>query len=157
MKALIIFDSVFGNTEKVARTLGDALKASGEVRVVRVNEVTAAALAGLDLLIVGSPTRGFRPTEGITNFLSSLPAGSLQGVRAAAFDTRVDLKDVPFLFRGIIKRGGYADKFITEALQQKGAELVAPSIGFFVKGQEGPLKAGELERASAWAGQFAKV
>lgn len=151
VKALVIYDSVFGNTEKVARAIGEALKTLGEVQVARVSEVQPAQLAGLKLLIVGSPTRGFRPTVPITSFLAMLPEGSLKGVKVAVFDTRVELKDIPFFFRGVIKRGGYADKPITETLQQKGGELAAPSVGFFVKGKEGSLKAGELERAAAWA------
>ena len=56
MKALVIYDSVFGNTEKIARAVGEAAGA----QVVKVGALQDGALAGVDLLLVGSPTRGFR-------------------------------------------------------------------------------------------------
>ena len=64
MKSLIVYDSYFGNTEQVAEAIGQGFGEQAEVRVLRASEVTAAHLEGLDCLIVGSPTRGFRATEG---------------------------------------------------------------------------------------------
>ncbi len=69
MKALVIYDSVFGNTEKIALAVGEAAGA----QVVKVGALQDGALAGVELLLVGSPTRGFRPTEGIQKFLKGLP------------------------------------------------------------------------------------
>ena len=106
MKALIIYDSIFGNTEKAALAIGEVLKSHGDVSVTRVSEVQSEQLAGIDLLIVGSPTRGFRPTERITSFLAMLSEGSLKSIKAAVFDTRIDTKDIPLLFRSLISRGG---------------------------------------------------
>ena len=152
MKALVIYDSVFGNTAKVARAIGAALGAPAEVPVLQVGSVTPAHLSGVELLIVGSPTRSFRPTPAISAFLSSLPTDALKGMKAAAFDTRIPLDSIknPF-FRWIVKNGGYADKLIAKALIEKGASLPVPSEGFIVVDTEGPLKEGELERAEAWA------
>jgi len=151
MKVLVVYDSVFGNTEKVALAMGDALKVQGEVTVSGIGQMTSAQLAGVDLLIMGSPTRGFAATEPVMKFLAELPENSLKGIKAAAFDTRMDPKSIPFWFRGMVARGGYADKPIQENLKKKGAQIAAPSMGFIVKGQEGPLNEGELERAAAWA------
>ena len=64
MKKLVVYDSVFGNTEQVARAIGQALK--GQVEVLAVSQVKQEHLSGLGLLLVGSPTRGFRPTPAIT-------------------------------------------------------------------------------------------
>jgi flavodoxin len=149
MKILIIYDSVFGNTEQVARAMGDALKSRGELGVYRISTATPEPLKGLDLLIVGSPTRGFRPTEPIQTFLKNIPAHSLRGVKAAAFDIRIGGEDIqrPIL-RGLVKLEGNAAKPIGEALKKKGGSLVAEGEGFFVKGTESPLKEGELERAA---------
>ena len=152
MKALVIYDSVFGNTEKIARAIGAALGAPDEVPVLQVGAVTPAHLTGVELLFVGSPTRSFKPTPAITDFLAALPAGALKGVKAAAFDTRIPLESIKNRFlRFIVKRGGYADKLIAKALTAKGASLPIPSGGFIVLESEGPLQEGELERASAWA------
>jgi len=58
-------------------------------------------------------------------------------------DTRIPLKS--------LKIFGFAADRIAKNLKDKGANLVVPAEGFFVNGKEGPLKAGELERAAAWA------
>ena len=155
MKSLVIYDSYFGNTEKLAQAVGKALGTVKNVNVVRVAEVEPAQLEGLDLLVVASPTRGFRPSEGTTKFLNSLPAGALQGMRAAVFDTRIDLETIKNkVFRFIVKRGGYANKAIAAALEKKGAVVLQPIEGFFVDDSEGPITAGEMERAQKWAAQI---
>lgn len=150
MNALVIYDSVFGNTEKIARAIGNALGADVPVKSIRA--VTPADLSGVDTLLVGSPTRGFKPTPAITDFLAALPAGALNGVRAAAFDTRIPLDSIKNpIFRLIVKKGGYAAPVIEKALTGKGAALAIPGDGFIVLESEGPLKEGELERSAAWA------
>ena len=152
MKTLVIYDSFFGNTEKIAQAIGDALGAPADVRVLRVGEVKPEQLGGNGLLIVGSPTRGFRPTPAVAEFLKGIPAGALKGVKVSAFDTRIALEDIKSpVLRTMVKIGGFAAKPIADGLKKKGGELAAAPEGFFVEGQEGPLKEGELERAAAWA------
>jgi len=150
MNALVIYDSVFGNTERIARSISAALGDGTSAQ--NVSAVTAADLNGIDILFVGSPTRGFKPTPAITAFLASLPADALKGVKAAAFDTRIPLDSIKNpIFRLIVKKGGYADRIIAKALAAKGATLAIPSDGFIVLESEGPLKEGERDRAAAWA------
>ena len=152
MKSLVIYDSYFGNTEKLAQAVGKALGTEKTVSVVRVAEAGLNLLEGIDLLVVASPTRGFRPSEGTTKFLNSLPAGALQGVQAAVFDTRIDLETIKNkVFKFIVRRGGYANKAIAKALEKKGAVVLQPIEGFFVDDSEGPVSAGEIERAVEWA------
>jgi len=62
MKTLIVYDSAYGNTEKVARAIGDAVM--GEVEVLRVGEVNSSELKIYDLLIFGSPTQGGQADPG---------------------------------------------------------------------------------------------
>ncbi|MBA7705071.1 hypothetical protein ES703_113895 [subsurface metagenome] len=70
----------------------------------------------------------------------------------AAFDTRISPTDVNSRFLNIlVKLFGYAAKPIADKLERKGGELIISPEGFFVKGTEGPLKDGELERAVDWA------
>jgi len=151
MKTLVVYDSFFGNTEKVAQTIGQALGAPPEVEVARVSTVTPERLAGLQWLIVGSPTRGFQASPLTQAFLKAIPADALRGVKVAAFDTRSPLEKFPGFLRVIQKRVGWADKHIIAALTQKGGELAAPGVGFFVQDTKGPLVEGELERAAEWA------
>lgn len=151
MKALVVYDSYFGNTEKIARAVSAALEGGAEVRALRAEEAAPEQLQGLDLLVVGSPTRAFTFSEKTKLFLARIPAGGLQGVRVAAFDTRMlpaDVKNAVYtFFSGIF---GYAAAKIARRLVKKGGTLAVPPEGFAVTGGEGPLKEGELERASAW-------
>jgi flavodoxin len=152
MKTLVIYDSAFGNTAKIAEAIGGALGSPEEVRTLHVGDAKPEQAAEVTLLFVGSPTQGFRPLKSITAFLKSLPAGSLRGVKVAAFDTRISIEDIKSgMLRFMVNIGGYAAKPIARGLQKAGGELVLPPEGFFVEGTEGPLKEGELERAAAWA------
>jgi flavodoxin I len=143
MKALIIYDSLYGNTEKIARAIAEAITPSGEVRVLRTGEANPAELASVDLLIVGSPTHGGRATPAVQGLLNKIPKLSLQGIKVAAFDTRRSTKLVAVF--------GYAAGRIARNLETKGGALIASPEGFFVTATKGPLKEGELERAAAWA------
>jgi flavodoxin I len=146
MKALIVYDSVYGNTEKIAKAIGAAI--TGEVGVVGVGEVNSSELKTIDLLIVGSPTQGGRPTPPIKDFLDRIPEASLKGIKVAAFDTRI-----PTRWVGIF---GYAAGRIARSLKTKGGTLISSPEGFVVKGREGPLKEGELEHAASWAKEIAE-
>jgi flavodoxin len=152
VKTLVIYDSAYGNTAQVAQAIGSVLGSPGEVTVRQVGQVQPEELVNLDLLIVGSPTQGFRPTEAITKLLTETPPHTLQGVNVAAFDTRIAIDTIKSAFlRFVVNLGGYAAKPIAKRLVKQGGMLVAPPEGFFVEGKEGPLKAGELDRAMEWA------
>jgi flavodoxin len=152
MKALVIYDSVFGNTEKIARAIAAALGSEAAVEILRANQATNDRLAGVDLLVVGSPTRGFRPTEDLAGFLKRIPAQALTGMKVAAFDTRFKADELESAgVRFVVKTGGYAAKRIAGQLKRAGGSLIVPPEGFYVEDIEGPLKDGELERAASWA------
>jgi flavodoxin I len=158
MKALIVYDSVFGNTEKVARTIGSAVGAEGQVEVMKVDTVQPVQLSGVELLVVGSPTRGFQMTKPTSSFLKSIPDEALKGVRVAAFDTRIDMNDpVPGFLKVMVRIFGYAAQPIANKLVKKGGKLAAPAEGFLVAGSEGPMKDGEMERAEEWGRKLSAV
>ena len=147
MKTLVIYDSVFGNTEKIAQAIAAAL----DIQVIPVSQADSGQLRGLDLLVVGSPTRGFRPTEGISKLFNGLPKNHLAGARVAAFDTRIVLETIDSkALRCLVDKGGYAANTIAKILVKRGGVLAVPAEGFFVIGEQGPLREGELERAAAW-------
>lgn len=148
---VVIYDSVFGNTAKISEAIGEATGA----QVLSVTDATEADLEGLNVLFVGSPTRGFRPTPAIMSFLNGLEPDALSGVKGAAFDTRfpVDKAGSGFL-RFMIRLFGYADAKIAKAMQKAGATMALENEGFGVTGSEGPLIEGELERAQDWARQI---
>jgi len=135
MSAIVIYDTNYGNTRKIAEAVADALGA----RAISVSDVQPEDLSGIGLLVVGSPILGWKPSERMLTFLGSLGPGRLNNVQAAAFDTRVKL----FI------HGDAAGK-IAKALAGAGARLVTEPKAFYVKGKEGPLLEGELEKAREW-------
>lgn len=152
MKVLIIYDSFFGNTKQVAQAVGGVLEAGNEVEMLMAGEAPLERLTESALLIVGSPTRAFRSSPDVMKFLKHIPRNALNGIKVAAFDTRITLDDAkPGILRFFIKLFGWAAEPIADRLRKKGGELIAPPEGFAVKDSEGPLKEGELERAADWA------
>jgi flavodoxin len=142
MNALVIYDSTFGNTERLAQATADVLAERGSVRVLRVTKVQPADLDGVDLLILGCPTHKHRPTDAVQAFLDCLSKRSLNGIAAAAFDTR---------YRRSRLLTGSAARRVSKNLRKAGATIITGPESFFVAAREGPLETGEIERAAAWA------
>ncbi|MFH1474515.1 MAG: flavodoxin domain-containing protein [Chloroflexota bacterium] len=164
MRALVVYESMFGNTEVIARAVAEGLAADATVEVVEVGAASPAIPGGVDLLVVGGPTHahGLSKPEsradsarragdrlvsrgsGIREWLGTLRAGSVT-VAAAAFDTRIK---GPGLLWGSAAKG--ADK----RLREVGFRLVAGPESFLVEGPTGPLfdrlVPGETDRARRW-------
>jgi len=136
MKSLVVYDSAFGNTQKVAEEIAKVL----ECKAVLVGNFRKSDLKGIELLVIGSPINGWQPLPTITNLLNTFESGELKDTRATTFDTRVKL----FI------HGDAKDK-MAAVLKSAGAEIVAEPEAFYVKGTKGPLLEGELEKATAWA------
>jgi flavodoxin len=146
MRALVAYDSLHGNTAKVAQAIGEALP--GQVSGRQIGGVTADELKTVDVLVIGSPTHGGWFTEPIMAWLNQIPATDLDGIRVAAFDTRTPPTILSRIF-------GFAAPRVASNLEKKGMTVVVPPEGFIVKGIKGPLAEGELERAAGWARQIA--
>jgi flavodoxin len=156
MRAVVVYDSVFGNTEKIAQAIGQGLGDHEELETHRVGDVKPEQVGRPDLLVVGSPTRGFRATPAIRDLLKDLPRDGLKGVKVAAFDTRFPESQIQEnrILAFFVRLFGYAAEPIANGLEKKGGELVLPAEGFYVSDVEGPLLDGELERAKQWAQQI---
>ena len=169
MNALVVFESVYGNTRAVAEAIAEGLAPVGVVEAKPVFETGDADLEDVDLLVVGGPTH----MHGLTSSFSrraAIQAGEEDGVeiepgaqerrglrqrlgeragqgrKAASFDTRMDRS--PTLT-------GAASRGIARRLHGGGYELVTEPESFFVEDAEGPLADGELERARAWGAKLA--
>jgi flavodoxin-like protein len=165
MNAVVVYESVYGNTRAIAEAIGEGI---GGATVVPVSE--AGDPAGADLLVVGGPTHmhGLASKHsreiaaeagkedkaipidahataepGLRTWLHELSESD--GARAAAFDTRLDKS--PWL-TGLASRG------IAKRLRGRGYDVSA-SESFLVEDTEGPLADGELDRARAWGRQLA--
>jgi len=146
MKTLVVYDSVYGNTEKIARAIGDAI--SGEVEVVHASAVNSSGLDAYGLLVVGGPTHAGRATQAMKDFLKNIPASAVAGTPVAAFDTRLTTRWVKIF--------GFAAGRIASSLEKLGGRLAVPPKPFYVVGGEGPLRDGEVERAADWAREIEK-
>jgi flavodoxin len=157
MKSLVIYDSQFGNTEKIAQAIAEGISASSEILIRHIDELMDDDLTNIDLIIVGSPTQRFSPTPKISEFIKNIPGRSLDGVHVAAFDTRFteekigEIKVLEFF----VKIFGYAAKPIARQLQKSGGLLITEPEGFYVADTEGPLLEAELMRATEWGRNLA--
>lgn len=144
VRAIVIYDSFFGNTEIVAKAIAAEFEDCKAVKVESGEE-----LGLYDLIIFGSPTRGFRPIKSIADFIKE---NNFTDVKVAAFDTRIALEDTKNAFlKRMIKLFGYAAVPMTKLLKRRGGTVVNEPIGFNVADTKGPLKEGELEKAIQWA------
>ena len=148
MNALVVYDSQYGNTELIAEAIVNALKEYGQARAIRADRADADQLRSADVVILGCPTQGWRPTRSMQSLLAHVPADVWPEVSAVAFDTRFHW---PRFLSGSAARG------ISKRVAQLGARLVAPAESFFVTGKTGPLQDGELERAGRWARAWARA
>ena len=144
MKALVIFDTYYGNTKLIAETICKEIGTG--CRLLHIRGIRSVDLKGLDLLVVGSPIIGWRPTERISKMLQTLREGDLRDIKAASFDTRIKM----FL-------SGDAAKKISKGLKKAGADIISDPAYFFVKGKEGPLLEGEIQKAIEWAKNLKKL
>lgn len=144
MKTLVVYDSSFGNTKKVAEETAKVL----EAKVVSVKEFKKDDLSEVNVLILGSPIIGWKPTVSTQAFLDKFEAKSLEGVKATTFDTRVKL----FIH-------GDAMGKMAVSLKNLGANIFTEPMAFYVAGpQNAPyLLDGELEKAKGWAEKIAAL
>ncbi len=160
MKALVVYESYWGNTAAVARAIAEGI---GEgARALPTSEAKGEALAGADLIVVGSPIVAFQlPTEkaradmaarpgkapsppdlshpSLRSWLQALPAGT---GAAAAFETGFKLSP------------SGAARTALKMLERKGYKPMTKKQRFLVKGSYGPLREGEIERAKAWGAEL---
>jgi flavodoxin len=157
MDILVIYDSRYGNTERIARAIAARLGATNHVRLLTTSAAAASDLSSADLLIVGGPTHRHRVSEAMQTFLDALPRGRLHGVAVAAFDTR---------YPGARWLTGSAAVRIGQALKRRGARLIVAPESFLMEQDRPPqgekrrheierLAEGEEERAATWAAGIA--
>lgn len=146
-KRLLIYDSLFGNTEKVAKEIAKA----ADAEIISREKVALSDVKNLNLLIVGSPTQAGKAKPELLEFLNSIPEGALKGTKVAAFDTRFSKKNSKLFLKIILSIFGFAAPKILKLLEVKGGTPAGTPEGFIVTGEEGPLAEGELSRAASWA------
>jgi flavorubredoxin len=136
-KAIVVYDSVYGNTEKVARAIAQGLENSGGIKaeVVRAENADIAGISEYDIIIVGAPTHAWKPSEKVRNFLDRIDPSILHGKKGFAFDTKYKSR-----------LAGSAAKKIQSTLSKLGIEIVTESVSAIVKASEGPLEEGTEDK-----------
>ena len=169
MRAMVIYESMYGNTHAIADAIGRGLATGNEVTVVPVAEATPELLGEADLVVAGGPTHvhgmsGPRSRQaaaeaahkdgsgltlephaqgpGLRDWLSNV--GHVHGC-GAAFDTRID---GPAMFTG------RASKAIAKLLDRHGLTEIAPAQSFLVT-KDNQLQPGEEDRAEQWGRELA--
>ena len=128
-KALIIYDTKFGNTEKIAKALASGMNEQGiNAECIHVENVQMDTLHEYNLLAIGGPTHGFGMSKPIKEFFKTLEKIDLREKNGFAFDT----KNPP-------RYWGSAAKGIEKRLAKLGINIVRPRSSAFVKGLKGPL------------------
>lgn len=162
-RVMVIFESMFGNTEEVARAVAEGLGRHVSVEVLEVGTAPSSPAEDVALVVVGGPTHAFgmsrtatrreaadrrvrppvSPGIGVREWLEV--AEPRAGRRGAAFGTRMGPRWLPWSAARKIHRG----------LRRRGLAPVGPARSFRVAGIEGPLVEGELAKAVGWGEQLA--
>lgn len=164
-RALVIFESMFGNTRTIAEAVAEGLSSRFATELTEVSLAPVRVAGDLSLLVVGGPTHAFgltrtgtrqdaakqadgplvSPHTGLREWLQAVEEAP-SPVAAAAFDTRIDQPRVP----------GSAARGAERRLRRLGFRIVAPAESFYVTGTKGPLLQGESERARRWSAEMAQ-
>jgi hypothetical protein len=166
-RAWVIFESMFGNTQRLAHAVGWGLRAAGmDVTVLEVASAPTEFPAGLDLLVLGAPTHAFRlstPGSRAEAHRHGAPDARVEvGMRewltsvdwtdappdVAVFDTRLDLTHlIPVA----------ASRQVQVLLERRGCRITTRPVTFIVDGMKGPVGPRELDRATAWGRRLAGI
>lgn len=158
MKALVVYESMFGNTRRLAEAIAEGLRVGADVEICPVAAAPPEPDPAYHLVVVGGPTHAFsmsrastradavrqgadgEPAVGIREWLDGLPAYG-RSTRLATFDSRVSkVRHLP----------GSAAKSAAKAARRHGFGHTEPPESFYVEDVAGPLLPGELDRARQW-------
>ena len=148
MKGLVIYDSSYGNTKKIAETIEETLKESGmEVDLFSIKNVKKLNAKDYNFLVLGSPTRFGTMSFAIRFFLGKVKSKEWMNKPFAAFDTENP--------ENMEKKEWSAAEKIAERLRDKKMNQLLPVLKAAVLGQKGPLQEGEIERTKDYARELA--
>jgi len=137
-KALVLYDSVFGNTEKIAKALSRGIQRHCGVDCLNIKEANPKKFAEYGLIAIGAPTQAHSAYKPMKDFLSGLEGTeNLAGVPGFAFDTKFDMP-----------LSGSAAKYIEKRLEEFGFKIFAPRASAIVSGgmKDNVLRDGEEVR-----------
>lgn len=147
MRALLIYDSIFGNTEKVAKALSSGMREEGiEVDCMRANSVDIGTLGNYDMIVIGGPTHKVGLSETMKTFTKQLKKADVKNKLAFAYDTKYNKRFA-----------GSAANRIERRMKQYGMKIVMSHVSAVVLGREGPLEDGTEEKFKQIGGELARL
>ena len=153
MKGIVIYDTSYGNTKRIAEAIAETLKESGiEVDLFYVKDVKKLSAKNYNFLVLGSPTKFGTMSLAVRFFLGKVKSGEWMNKTFVAFDTE-NPENVE-RSQAENKEWSAAEK-IAEKLRDKKMNQLLPVLKAIVFGQKGPLKEGEIERTKDYARQIA--
>jgi flavodoxin len=164
MKALVVYESMFGNTEQIARAVAAGIGETVDVQLTEAADAPTDPGPDVALIVAGGPTHAFSMSRentradaiskgahggerefGLREWMAALPSGE-HAEKIATFDTKIkSMRHLP----------GSAAKSAAKAARRHGYESVAKAQSFYVDDVDGPLLDGEIDRARAWGRQLA--
>jgi len=148
MKGIVVYDTTYGNTRKIAETIAETLKASGiEVDAFYVKDVKKLSAGDYDFLVLGSPTKFGTMSFTVKGFLGKVKTKEWMNRPFAAFDTENP--------ENIEKQESSAAEKIAEKLREKRMNQLLPVLKAVVLEWKGPLQEGEIERTRDYARKLA--
>lgn len=148
MKAIVVFDSKYGNCKKVAEDIAGGLAEAGaEVNIIPVKGASVGALAGYDVIAVGAPVRAGKPLKSVRKFAAAMHDVPLEGKTLGFFDTH-----------GVAKQPGVGAGYLVLLAKEykTGAKIVEPGLSVLVQGMKGPLEEGAMEKAREFGKKLAE-
>lgn len=140
MKAAVVYDSLYGNTERLAQALARGITGGGvEADTIKVDALDVERLAGYDLIAVGGPTHMAGVSKPMKRLLTDLGTVDLRGKKGFCFDTRNESRFNAFDFNSAGKR-------IEGRMKRMKVEMLKPKVSATVEAREGPLEEGALKR-----------
>ncbi len=153
MKGIVIYDTSYGNTKRIAETIAETLKESGiEVDLFYVKDVKKLSAKDYDFLVLGSPTKFGTMSLAIRFFLGKVKSEEWMNKPFAAFDTE-NPENIERA-QAENKEWSAAEK-ISEKLRDKKMNQLLPVLKAVVFGWKGPLKEGEIDRTKDYARELA--
>jgi flavodoxin len=149
-KGIVIFDSNYGNTEKVARALATGIKQGGvEIDCVSINGADVKKLIEYNFLAIGGPTHIASMSKPMKEFLEKMAAVDVRGAKGFCFDTRNPSRFNTFDMNSAAKR-------IEKKMKKMNVKMIRPRESALVEGREGPLHNGVEDRFTRIGAEIAE-
>jgi flavorubredoxin len=149
VKVIVVYESKYGNTKRVAETIIDGIKEAGEIEtsIKELKQVNLEKIPEYDAILIGSPNHIGGPTRGIKGFIDKLGEMQLQGKMFAVFDT--------YMGRDFEKAVKKMEKQINEKVP--GLKQIAAGLSIKVQGVKGPIAENELSKCREFGKRIAQL